>query len=91
MRAGRPWNCTRSRAIVEPAREMRIFGEQLDDRLVGDGDVRRVAGERAQRNGPFAFAEQRADIGGHEAGDVGEAVDATPGPGRSAWPRRLLP
>ena len=50
-----------------------LVAEQLEDRVVGRGDVGRVAGERDPAERALALAEQRPDVGGDEAG-VGEGV-----------------
>ena len=58
---------------VEPAVQVGVVGEQLLHRGVGGVDVLRVARQRAPAEGADAPAEQRADIGGDEAGE-GEGV-----------------
>src|SRR5258707_8388380 len=55
---------------VEPVVEMAIAGDQFLDPRVGAIDVLRLAGERAPTEGADAAAEERADIGRHEAGEV---------------------
>ena len=56
--------------------EARVIGEELRERAVGPRDVGRVAGKRRQAERSLALAEQRADVVGHEAGDVEGVLDA---------------
>jgi hypothetical protein len=50
-----------------------VLREEIQDGLVGDADVLGVAAERHPAEGAFALAEERADVGGHEAG-IGEGI-----------------
>jgi hypothetical protein len=84
-------------ALARPCRASgaaaRCRGTAPSRTRVGGVDVLGVAGERAQRNGPIALAEQRPDVGGHEAGEVeGVRTPASKPPGgcccRSRRPRR---
>ena len=61
---------------VEPAVRVRVVGEQFLDLGVGLVDVLRVATQRHPAERPFALAEQRADVGGHEAGEVKRVLHA---------------
>ena len=70
IRAGSPWKCTLLLRLPDPARQRVLLRERLQHRLVGHGDVGRVAGERRPAERPGAPAEERADEGRHEAGDV---------------------
>ena len=47
-----------------------MSGEQLEDRLVGRGDVGGVAGERRPAERALALAEQRPDVRRHEAREL---------------------
>ncbi len=58
---------------VEPGVQMGVVGDQLLHLGVGGGDVGRIAGESGPAEGTDAAAEQRPDIGRHEAGE-GEGV-----------------
>jgi hypothetical protein len=53
-----------------PPGEGLVLRELLEDGLVGRGDVLRVAGQRGPAERALALAEQRADVGGDEAGEV---------------------
>ena len=55
---------------VEPVVQMRIVGDQFLDALVGLVDVFRIAGQGRPAERADAAAEQRADIGGHEAREM---------------------
>ncbi len=66
---------------VEPVVEVRVVGDQLLHLGVGLVDVLGIARERRPAERADAAAEQRADIGGHEAGKV-EGVGRRPPP----WP-----
>ena len=57
----------------DPARDVLLVAEQVEDRLVGGVDVGRVARQRHPAERPLALAEQRPHVGGHEA-RVGERV-----------------
>ena len=70
MRAGRPWKRHLLAGQRDPAVQVLVLGEQLQHGLVGAVDVLRVAGERHPAERPFALAEQRPDVGRHEAGIV---------------------
>src|SRR6478752_6618574 len=54
-----------------------VLREQLHDGPVGGVDVLRVAGQRGPPERAFSLAEQRADVGGHEAGELERPVVAT--------------
>src|SRR5687768_14313666 len=54
---------------VDPTREMCIVREQLQHQLVGAMDVGGVARQCHPSERALPFAEQRADICGHEAGE----------------------
>ena len=96
MRAGRPWKWMRSRAMSSQVMQMRVVRHQLLHLGVGPVDVLGVARQRRPAERADAAAEQRADIGGHEAGEVegvGHALLLAPSGGcccrsrRSARPR----
>ena len=62
---------------VEPVVQMRVVRQQLLHLRVGAVDVLRIAGERGPAERADAAAEQRADVGRHEAGEsegVGDAL-----------------
>lgn len=80
MRAGSPWKWTRSCGHLDPAVQRLVLREQLQHRLVGLVDVGRLAGERGPAEGALALAEEGADVGGDEAGEVeGAVVPGEPG------------
>ncbi len=54
----------------DPPGQRLVIGEQVEDGGVGGGDVGRVTGQRGPAERPPALAEQRPDVGGHEAGEV---------------------
>ena len=54
----------------QPARQRFVVRKQLERQAVGAVDVLGIAGERHPAERPAAFAEQRADVLGHEAGNV---------------------
>src|SRR3546814_10641837 len=49
---------------------LRLGREELLDRPVCCRNVRRVAGERGPPERPLALAEERADVGRHEPGEL---------------------
>jgi hypothetical protein len=67
MRAGRPWNATRSRARRIQRWSDSSWGKRR--RIVRDADVLGVAGERRPAERAAPDAELRADVRGHEAGE----------------------
>ena len=60
----------------DPAVEGLVVGELLEHGPVGGGDVGGVAGQGHPAERPLALAEQRADVGGQEAGVVEGPVEA---------------
>ena len=71
MRAGSPWNATRSPRQLISQREHRVFsGNSSSTARSVRADVLRVAGQRHPAERPLALAEQRADVRRHEAGEV---------------------
>ena len=62
---------------MDPAAQRLIVGEQIEDGLVGAGDIGRVARQRRPTKRPFALAEQRADVGWHKAGVLEGALVAS--------------
>jgi hypothetical protein len=76
MRAGRPSKCTFSAALVDPAVQGCVLGEELEDRPVGLGDVFGVAGEGGPAERSRALSEERADVGRHESGELERPVVA---------------
>ena len=65
MRAGRPWNATRSEAR-RIQRQRLVVGELVEHGLVGGADVGRVARQRRPPERSLALAEQRPDVGRQE-------------------------
>ena len=72
---------------ADPARGRLVFGEHAQHRLVGRGDVRRVARERRPAERTLALAKKRANVGGHETregkgpfepGDLSLGADRVP-------------
>ncbi len=55
---------------VDPAAEDAVLREHLEHEIVGGVNVGRIAGERRPAEGAAAFAEERTDVGGHEAGEI---------------------
>ena len=76
MRAGRPWKRMRSRAMSSQRCRWRVVRQQLLHLGVGAVDVLRVARQRRPAERADAAAEQRADVGRHEAGEVEGVGDA---------------
>ena len=58
---------------LDPAADVVLLAEQLEDRAVGRVDVGGVAGQRHPAERSLALAEQRPDVGRHEA-RIGERV-----------------
>ncbi len=73
---------------VEPVVQMRVVGHQLLHLGVGLVDVLGIARQRRPAERPDAAAEQRPDVGGHEAGKVEGVAHAL---SSSAIWRMLLP
>ena len=67
MRAGSPWNATRSGRQLEPPLQELVVGEELAQHLVDRRDVGRVPGQGCPAKRPDAAAEERPDIGRDEA------------------------
>src|SRR5208282_5549866 len=61
---------------VEPVMEMGVAGHQLLDLRVGPEDVVRIARQRRPAEWTDAAAEERANVGGHEAREVERVLDA---------------
>src|SRR5271170_6153523 len=53
----------------DPAAQAAVFGEEIEDQFVGAVNVFGIAGERDPAKRPLAYAEERADVLGHETGD----------------------
>ena len=70
MRAGRPWKLDARLGHVEPVVEVRVAGHQLLHLGVGAIDVLGIARQRGPAERADAAAEQRADVGRHEAREV---------------------
>lgn len=65
---------------LDPAVQRLVLGEEVEDGLVGLGDVLRVAGERRPAEWALALAEQRPDVRGDEPGEgEGPVVARQPG------------
>ena len=62
--------------LRHPAREPLVVGELLEHRAVGRRDVGPVARQRDPAERALALAEQRPDVGGHEAGVGERALEA---------------
>lgn len=54
---------------LDPAGQRLVLREEVEDGAVGAVDVAWVAGQRRPAEGAPALAEQRADVGGDEAGE----------------------
>ncbi len=76
MRAGRPWNATRSLRHADPSMQARVVREELEQRLVGGADVRRIARERRPAERAASHAELRTDVRRHEAREVEGPLEA---------------
>ena len=61
---------------ADPAGQPLVVGELLEHGPVGGGDVGRIARQRDPAERALALAEQRADVGGQEAGVGERAVEA---------------
>ena len=61
---------------VEPVVQVLVLGEELLQRCVGDGDVFGITRERGPAERAEALAEERANVGRHEAGKLEGAVVA---------------
>ena len=61
---------------ADPLVQLLVVGEEVEHGAVGGGDVLGVAGERGPAERALALAEQRADVGRHEAGEVEGALAA---------------
>ena len=72
---------------VQPAVQVFVIRDQLFHHGVGFVDVLRIAGQRRPAERPDTAAEQRTDVGRHEAREVEGVVDA----GFFAIWRMLLP
>jgi hypothetical protein len=68
---------------ADPARDVLLVAEQLEDGVVGARDIGWVAGQGDPAKRALALTEQRADVGGHEA-RVGEGVGVAVGGGQAA-------
>ncbi len=69
MRAGSPLVGDAFAGQLQPAVQVGVVGEQLDQRPVGRLDVLRVAGERRPAERAAPLLEERPDVGGDEAGE----------------------
>ncbi len=75
MRAGNPLELDALTRHGDPPPQMLVLREQLQDRLVGGGDVLRVTGEGGPPERAETLFELRPDVGRHETGKVeGTAV-----------------
>src|SRR6266487_5955345 len=50
----------------DPPGQRLVLREQVQNRLVGTGDVARIPGQRRPPERPATLAEQRPDVGGYE-------------------------
>ena len=64
------------RGQADPAAQMLVVGEGVENGLVRSGDVGRVAGECAPAEWALPFAKQRSDIFGHESLEIEGVFDA---------------
>ena len=76
MRAGRPWNATRSECELEPALQKEVVREELAQRPVDRCDVVRIPREHGPAEGADAAAEERPDIGRDKARVCERVLDA---------------
>ena len=60
--------------LRDPALQVLVVREKLENRLVGSRDVGRVSGQCNPAERSLAFGEERADVGGDESGEVERAV-----------------
>ena len=72
---------------VDPADQRLVVPEHLERGVVGDADVFGIARERDPAERSLAFAEQRPDVLGHEAGNLERVAT----PASRACARMLLP
>ena len=61
---------------IQPIVEVLVVREELLERLVGDLDVLRITRQRGPAERAQALAEERTDVGGHEAGELEGALVA---------------
>src|SRR5688572_33061894 len=61
----------------QPLLQPVVATEQFHHRLVGDLDIARVARQRHPAERALALAEQRSDVGRHEAGELEGSLIAT--------------
>ena len=59
-----------------PAAQRLVVGEHLERGAIGDADVLGIAGQRRPAERSLAFAEERPDVLGHEAGNLERVGDA---------------
>ena len=76
MRAGSPCDFTRSRASVIQRASALSSGKVRSTASSVTAQVVGVAGEHGPAERPLALAEERPDVGGHEAGEVEGVRDA---------------
>src|SRR4051812_9307857 len=55
---------------IDPAAQDAILREHLEDQIISDHDIRRLARKRNPAEWSAPFAEQRTDVGGHESGKI---------------------
>ena len=67
---GQPLEGDALRRELEPALQQLVVREELPQRLVDRGDVRRIAGESGPAERPDPAAEERPDVRRHEARDT---------------------
>src|ERR1051326_1534284 len=60
---------------VDPALENLVVRKHFEHEIVGDRDVGGIAGECDPAERPAAFAEQRRNVGGHEARKIVSVLD----------------
>src|SRR5690242_14626175 len=61
---------------LDPARERFVAREHFEDEFVGAMNVGRLAGKRGPAERSAAFAEEWANVSGHEAGKIVCVLDA---------------
>ena len=62
---------------IDPAAQDMVVRKHFQNQIVGDGDVRGLAGKSDPAEGAAAFAEQRTNVGRNEAGEIVGILDTT--------------
>src|SRR3954466_10797116 len=61
---------------LHPARQSFVLREKIECQFIGARDVGGIAAGRDPAKRPFSFAEKRADVFGHESGNIESLFDA---------------